>query len=86
MFDDPGRSSPERALWQEVLYRVISDARLDSDGGKIPRRRQEEYTEARAYLTEPSEDLALVCEMAGVDMGALVERIAEKIFLPDVKQ
>ena len=68
-------SNPERALWQEVLLRTIADARLDPSSWPVPASALDEAAEARRYLTTPSEDLAAVCSMAGVEMEVLVERM-----------
>lgn len=71
-------TNPERALWQEVLLRTIADARLDPSSWPIPASAYDETAEARRYLTTPSEDLAAVCCMAGVEMEALVERMRRR--------
>lgn len=35
--------------------------------------------EARDYLTRPSRDLAMVCTLAGVDMGAVIEAMRKQL-------
>lgn len=66
-------------LWQEVLLRAITDARLAPDAAAFSPRQVDEINEARAYLTMPSKDLAAVCAMAGVDMEAMIERMNRRI-------
>lgn len=70
---------PERNLWQEVLLRVIMDARLDPSSWPVPKSTYEDTAEARAYLSAPSKDLAAVCAMAGMDMDALLDRMRERL-------
>ena len=69
----------ERALWQEVLLRAITDARLDPSSWPLPKSAFEETAEARAYLTTPSKDLATVCSLAGVEVEALLDRMQRNI-------
>ena len=72
-------ASPERNLWQEVLLRVIMDARLDPSSWPVPKNIYEDTAEARAYLSAPSKDLAAVCAMAGMDMDALLDRMRKRL-------
>lgn len=68
----------ERDLWQEVLLRTIEDAILGPvqvDETAKPRI----IAQARRYLTTPGKDLAMVCSFAGIDMGALIERMKKQI-------
>lgn len=71
-------SNPERALWQMVLHQAVHDALHGPKG--IPRMQfGQRWQEARDYITSPSEDLAMVCAMAGVDMEAVVERMRKQL-------
>ena len=70
---------PERELWQEVLLRAITDARLDPCSWPIPASAYAETAEARAYLTTPSKDLATVCALAGVEVEALLDRMQREV-------
>lgn len=79
MLDHSPAPSPETGLWQEVLFRAVLDARLSPDLWPVPHRHRNDCIAARAYLTHPSEDLAMVCSMAGVDMVALIERVRAQI-------
>lgn len=70
---------PENGLWQEVLLRVITDARLEPSSWPVPTSACNETTEAREYLTTPSDDLAQVCSFAGVDIQALLVRMQGRV-------
>lgn len=71
-------SNPERALWQMVLHQVVHDALLGPKG--VPRMQfAQRWQEARAYVANPSEDLAMVCAMAGVEMDSLIERMQVQV-------
>lgn len=79
MFDAPSRWNPERNLWLEVLYRTVEDATKGPRHVPKPADKALIMREARDYLTRPSRDLAMICALAGVDMGAVVEAMREKI-------
>lgn len=72
MYDGPSQHSPERELWQAVLLQVIGDAFESPSGIGKAVTRERVKREALEYLTRPSEDLAMLCSLAGVDMGALM--------------
>ena len=72
-------ASAERALWQEVLLRAITDARLDASSWPFPVSAYAETAEARAYLATPSKDLAIVCALAGVEVEALLDRMQRQV-------
>ncbi len=78
MYDQPG-VSPAKELWQEVLLRAVEDALFG------PRHVQKRATkiilckEARDYLTQPSRDLSMVCNLAGLDMQAVIDRMRVRI-------
>ncbi len=72
-------TSGERALWQEVLLKTITDARLEPDSWPIPKSAYQETAEARAYLITPSKDLATVCSLAGVEVEALLDRMQKQV-------
>ena len=69
----------ETQLWLEVLQRAVMDARLEPQSGAISPRQAQEVKEARTYLTTPSNDLAAVCAMAGVDMEWLIDCMKVRI-------
>lgn len=75
MFDPPSRWNPERNLWLEVLYRTVEDATKGPRHVPQPADKALIMREARDYLTRPSRDLAMVCALAGVDMGAVIDRM-----------
>lgn len=67
-------NNPERALWQMVLLQAVHDA-LHGPKGVPPYQRARMWKEARANVTKPSENLAMVCAMAGVEMNVVVQRM-----------
>lgn len=71
--------NPEQALWQEVLYRQIDDALNGPSSLATKEERLAVCVEARRYLTTPSAELAHLCELAGIDPAALVDRMRSKI-------
>ncbi|SIS57093.1 hypothetical protein [Phaeovulum vinaykumarii] len=73
MFDAPSRWNPERNLWLEVLYRTVEDATKGPRHTPTAHDKVRIKESARDYLTRPSRDLAMVCALAGVDMGAVIE-------------
>ena len=70
-------SNPERALWQAVLLQAVEEA-LTGPKNVTRLHRARMWQEARDYITTPSEDLAMVCAMAGVEMEAVVERMQRR--------
>ncbi|SEN53468.1 hypothetical protein SAMN04488103_105299 [Gemmobacter aquatilis] len=72
-------ASPEQSLWQDVLMRAITDARLQPTRKPLGENAVSEALDARRYLTTPSKDLAMVCLFAGVDMEALVDRMRVQV-------
>ena len=71
--------NPERNLRFEVLYRTVEDATKGPRHVPKPAYKALIMREARDYLTRPSRDLAMVCALAGVDMGAVIDRMRESI-------
>ena len=78
MYDGPSQHSPERELWQAVLLQVIADAFESPSGVGKAVTRERVKREALDYLTQPSKDLAMLCSLAGVDMGALIYRVTQR--------
>ncbi len=58
--------SPERALWAAVLARLIADAR--GDGDKLDQQR------AKHVLRRGGRDLTMICDLAGFDAEAVMDR------------
>ena len=54
----------EKKLWLAVIGRALKD--LDSTDWRI-------RDEARAFLTRPSRDLYMVCDLVGFDAQAVME-------------
>lgn len=75
--------NPEQALWCEVLRLAIEDASCTTSvatpGGETAERRAREHAQAVAWLSKPSRDLEFVCDLAGVDMEILIERMVKRI-------
>lgn len=69
----------ERDLWNSVLLRAVDDALYapNTGGGKVSRIL--DAAAARSYLTKPSKDLATICDIVGIDMTALIERMRRQI-------
>ena len=79
-------TSPEQSLWCGVIYQALKDAgRLHqlqdryaertASGKPMMPHLERDLNEARkavAWLTKPSRDLAVVCEMAGIEMNSLL--------------
>lgn len=70
---------PEAELWQEVLRLAVDDALLGPIN--VPDRRTFliECERARTFLTTPSDHLATVCHLAGVEPVAVLERMRARI-------
>lgn len=62
----------ERDLWAAVLRQAISDA---SRGDKVLGEAALNRDRARNFLARPSEDLALVCDLADVSMEVLLASV-----------
>jgi len=75
VFDDPHQTSPERKLWQSVLLRLVEDAMYVPEADTIPAERARLREDARIFLTQPSRDLSMVCNMAGLDMQPVIDRM-----------
>lgn len=75
--------NPEQALWCEVLRLAIEDAlcttSVATPGGETAERRAREHAQAVAWLSKPSRDLEFVCDLAGVDMDAVVGRVRTRL-------
>lgn len=79
MFDTASDWNPEKNLWREVLYRFVSDA---LEGAKEVLGRDAKIRlcqEARTYLTRPSRDLSMVCNLAGLEMQPVIDRMKAQI-------
>ncbi len=57
---------PERALWAAVLGRLLADA--SGDGSSLDQQ------QARSILRPGSRDLQMICDMAGFDHEAVLDR------------
>lgn len=93
MRDDDPHHNAEKDLWQAVLMLAVDDALLGADAqaahhhnGQIGKRgltlvakRIAATNAARHYLTTPSEDLSLVCHLAGLDPQAVMEHMRKRI-------
>lgn len=79
MFDNSPGWNPEKNLWQAVLMRAVEDALRPPimDTGALSREKA--LRDARAYLTRPSRDLSMVCNLAGLGMQAMIERMKVQI-------
>ena len=78
MYDRPG-VSPAKELWQEVLLRAVEDALF---GPRHVQKRAAKISlckEARDYLTQPSRDLSMACNLAELDMQAVIDRMRARI-------
>lgn len=77
---EPGQS-PQRDLWQSVLLVTIQDALYGPAAADVSHKiaRTQVCAQARHYLTQPSDDLAEVCGLAGIDMQALIDRLRPQI-------
>lgn len=66
--DDAGdrRDNPHRLLWASVILQAMRDALLDRPG-KLYNSHTLRAREAREWITEPNEDFAYVCGLAGAD-------------------
>ena len=81
-----GATSPERDLWCGVLFQAVRDAaRLHELEARQARRGNSRETyhlqrdltaaqQAMRWLTRPSNDLSLVCSLAGIDEEAVLDR------------
>ena len=71
-------TNPEGGLWQAVLLQAVEEA-LHGPKNTYRLHRAREWQEARDYITTPSKDLEMVCSLAGVEMGAVVERMRQQL-------
>ncbi len=70
----------ERELWQQVLLQAVNDALHGVPGGMSNKAvRIRDTHAARDYLTTPSQDLSMVCNLAGLDPVAVIERMRKQI-------
>ena len=84
-------SSPEKALWVGVIFQAVKDAarlrklearylRYVHQGKKLPYYLEPELNaahKAMTWLTQPSGDLRLVCELAGMDVTCILSKAGE---------
>lgn len=71
--------NPEKALWQEVLLRVVDDALNGPIGVTGPENKMGEIRAARRYLTQPTQSLDTVCALAGMDLSFVMDRMRKLI-------
>ena len=77
--DQSERWNPERNMWREVLFLAVDEALY---GPKHVNDRQHFIRmcqETRDYLTKPRRDLSMVCNLAGLDMQPVMERMRAQI-------
>lgn len=79
MFERQPTYNPHRTLWQEVLLQTIEDALLGPSLDLSEERRVRTCKAARAYLTTASKDLEQVCQLAGFDPMAVLQKLRTKI-------
>jgi hypothetical protein len=79
MFELSFRSDPQSALWLAVLLRAVEDALRPIKTGNNGLSREKQMQDARDYVTTPSRDLLMVCNLAGLDMEAFIDRMKLKI-------
>ena len=71
--------NPERSLWAEVLRLAIKDVvKGPMIDGATAEVRDRERAKMLRWLTTPSRDLEMVCDLAGVEMEALIEMCRSK--------
>jgi hypothetical protein len=63
---EAGENTPERLLWRAVIARAIQQWFSGS---------QRRKREAEEYLFRDSQQLTIVCEMAGMNVGQLRSRL-----------
>lgn len=71
--------NPEKTLWQEVLLRQVEDALHGPTGVNGKHNRIAKVRSARTFLTTPSQNLATVCSLAGLDHDAVVSSMRKRI-------
>lgn len=85
---DVHSNNPERDLWQTVLRVLVEDALFGGmrhmaenarAGEEKGSRRAHDCQKARDYLTTPSCDLSIVCNLAGLDMQAVIDHMTRQI-------
>jgi len=71
--------NPERSLWAEVLRLAIKDVVKGPmiDGAPAAVRDRERAKTLR-WLTTPSRDLQMVCDLAGVEMQSLIQNCGKR--------
>jgi hypothetical protein len=79
MFEPTFRSNPQSSLWLAVLLRAVEDALRPIKTGNNGLSREKQMQDARDYLTTPSRDLLMVCNYAGLDMEAFIDRMKVQI-------
>lgn len=69
-----------KCLWMEVLQVAVQDALEGVPGQRHDvAKRIQKIEDARLLLTTPSEDLEIICSLAGLDWDAVLERMKRKI-------
>tara|TARA_R110002049_G_scaffold10127_1_gene50172 strand:- start:135003 stop:135707 length:705 start_codon:yes stop_codon:yes gene_type:complete len=72
--------APEQDLWREVLHQAVCDALYGASGSAASVDARIMNTRAaRAYITTPSRDLSLVCDLADLDMTAVCEAMTKRL-------
>lgn len=92
LYSETSSASGERHLWLEVIFQAIKDASridllqrlLESNIDKPQRFSaiKSELFEAQrslSWLTTPSKDLAEVCNLAGMEVDAILDRRAQHL-------
>lgn len=74
--------NPHRALWRAVLNRVVQDALSPTVNNNptvssVPKPEEREY--ARRFLTRPSKDLNMLCELSAVEMNYVIRKTREAL-------
>lgn len=79
MFDSGIDWNPEKNFWREVLYRFVCDALEGPRDIHDRENKIKQCRDARDYLTRPSRDLSMVCNLAGLDMQPVIDRMKAQI-------
>jgi hypothetical protein len=79
MFEPTFRSNPQSSLWLAVLLRALEDALRPIKTGNNGLSREKQMQDARDYVTTPSRDLLMVCNLAGVDMQVAIHQMNAQV-------
>lgn len=82
-----GAQSPERAIWQAVIFRALLDAtnsiKKTYNGGKQHRYRDLDRLRADTWLRYSGSDFRMVCALAGIDPDFLRDAYVSGRIDPD---